>query len=415
MKTYLAIITILLFTASAYSQPVKEKKVIFIIADGIPSDVIEKVNTPNINRIIEAGTYTRMSVGGDKGTYNETPTISAVGYNSLLTGTWVNKHNVFDNDIKQPNYHYRNIFRILKEQYPDKKTAVFSSWLDNRTKLVGDRLPHAGYVQVDSHFDGYELDTVNFPHDDKSAFMHKIDEKVSSEAFRFVKKHGPDLSWVYLQYTDDMGHMYGDSPEFYDAVKKLDAQVGKISDAISYRQKNYNEDWLLILTTDHGRSEKDGRGHGGQSPRERSIWMVSNYPGLNKYARQYDPAIVDIMPSIANFMGIRIPKEISQEIDGVPFIGNVSVSGLKVNYFQGQLDLTWNALQDTGTIKIWVSTSNNFRIGTPDHYKLLGEFPVQQKHALVDIKSLPSSFYKIVLEGVNNSLNRWIYIEEKAR
>ena len=81
---------------------------------------------------------------GEKDGYSQTPTISAVGYNSLLTGTWVNKHNVWDNDIAAPNYSYWNIFRFLKTQYPQKKTAVFSTWLDNRTKLVGSEVKEAG-------------------------------------------------------------------------------------------------------------------------------------------------------------------------------------------------------------------------------------------------------------------------------
>ncbi|MCW3113178.1 MAG: nucleotide pyrophosphatase, partial [Segetibacter sp.] len=82
----------------------RQKKVLFVIADGIPADVIERVSTPNIDAIAKEGKYMRAFVGGENGGYSQTPTISAVGYNSLLTGTWVNKHNVWDNDIKAPNY-----------------------------------------------------------------------------------------------------------------------------------------------------------------------------------------------------------------------------------------------------------------------------------------------------------------------
>src|SRR5690606_32487442 len=83
-----------------------QKNAVFIILDGISADILEKQETPALDEIAKAGGYTRAWLGGIKGGYSESPTISAVGYNHVLTGTWANKHNVWDNDIAKPNYHY---------------------------------------------------------------------------------------------------------------------------------------------------------------------------------------------------------------------------------------------------------------------------------------------------------------------
>ena len=407
MKKILFIISLL------FSQNIFSQKVVFIIADGIPADVLENTATPNINSIASAGTYIRAHVGGDKGSYAQTPTISAVGYNSLLTGTWVNKHNVWDNDIKAPNYHYPTIFKLFKDQYPDKKIAVYSSWLDNRTKLVGDGLMATGNLKVDLHADGFELDTVNFPHDKLSSYMHLIDETVIDAAANSIKTEAPDLSWIYLEYTDDMGHRYGDSPQLTDAVIKMDKQVGKIWDAIHFRQTKFKEKWLIILTTDHGRDERNGRNHGGQSFRQRSTWIVSNAK-FNNYAKLDYPGIVDIMPTVANYLNIKIQDPVDKEIDGISLTGKISIAQPELNIFQNKLDLSWQVLDTTGNVKIWLTTTNTVKEGGKDNYLLIKELPITAQHATIDITAYPSDFYKVVIEGKYNTVNKW-YLKDKSK
>jgi predicted AlkP superfamily pyrophosphatase or phosphodiesterase len=395
------------FWANVQAQP-GAKKAVFIILDGIPADVMETLNPPNLAAIAGEGGYARAKVGGEKGGYSQTPTISAVGYNSVLTGTWVNKHNVWDNDIKAPNYHYRNIFRLLKEQEPQKTIGLFSSWQDNRTKLVGEGLDAAGNIRFDYRFDGLELDTVNYTHDRERAYMHRIDEKVVDEAAQTIRQQGPDLSWVYLEYTDDMGHMYGDSPQFHKAIGYADEQVGRIWQAIQHRKKQFGEDWLVVVTTDHGRDAKTGKGHGGQSDRERLGWIYTNAKNLNSYFKNNEGAIVDVMPTIARFMNLALPEATARELDGIPLIGKISLSDPGANLSNGKLHLRWKAHEKRGKVKISLATTNQYKTGGSDSFQVVKELPLAAGEGTITLPGGPASFYKLLLQGPHNAVNRWI-------
>lgn len=295
------------------------RKAVFILLDGIPADVIERVPTPILDEIAGAGGYTRAYVGGERGGFTETPTVSAPGYMSLLTGTWANKHNVRGNSNQSPNYEYWNLFRAVETLQPARRTALFSTWTDNRTVLIGQGRPGAGDFRIDHVVDGFELDTIAFPRDRESRYILAIDERVSSEAAAHIAAVGPDLSWVYLQHTDDVGHAQGDSERFYAAVQQADAQVGRIWEAVKQRQA-LGENWMIVVTTDHGRDAETGRRHGGQSVRERTTWIVTNHSRLSQRFTREMPAIVDIAPSILQHLQVVVPEAVARGLDGVSFL-----------------------------------------------------------------------------------------------
>ena len=271
---------------------------------------------------------------------------------------------------------------------------------------MGDGLAQTEFLKVDYTADGYELDTLQFPHDKESKYMHQIDEKVIEEADKCIRTNAPDLSWVYLEYTDDMGHKYGDSKQMEDALQKLDHQIGILYDAIKYRQKKFNEKWALIITTDHGRDEKDGKNHGGQSARQRGTWMVTNLK-LNAYSKIVNPGIVDIMPTLAHLLNITIPAANAKEIDGINLIDSVSLFDPQINVFQQKLDVSWKSIDTTGNVKIWMSTKNEYANNGKEEYILIGEVPINQHRAVFDISKYPSNFYKVALEGKYNTVNKW--------
>ena len=312
-------LTLTVLNSAARAESAPSAKVVFVIADGIPADVIERVPTPTIDAITAEGGYGRATVGGPIGKPAETPTISAPGYMSLITGTWANKHNVYKNYGISPDYSYWNLFRLARSEKPELRLGIFSTWTDNRTILLGEELAEGGNWRFDVVVDGLEKDEARFPPELMDTRIADIDDVVSREAARLIESEGPDLSWVYLQDTDDVAHKHGDSAEFEQAVIQMDERLNAIWSGVRARQEAHDEDWLVIVTTDHGRDAVTGRTHGGQSERERTIWMATNSQRLTSdfYAM---PEIVDIYPSIATHLGITIPEQVARHLDGASFI-----------------------------------------------------------------------------------------------
>ena len=396
----------LLCVGCSKKNETKVRKAIFIIVDGIAADNMERLQPPCIFDIAKAGHYGRAYCGGKVSTYSQTPTVSAIGYTSILTGTWMNKHNVRGNGNIEANYNYWTIFRIAKEQERPYKTAIFSSWTDNRTILLGEGRPETNNLKIDYVYDGYELDTLQFPKQKDDLHIFAIDSLVCHKAADCVRQDAPDLSWVYLWYTDDAYHLYGNSTYSDEYVLKEDALIGKIWDAVQYREQHFNEEWLVIVTTDHGRDIM-GYSHGGQSDRERTIWMATNLKQVNK---QFTPASlshVDINPTICRFMGFKLPKDVSFEMDGTSFYGKRDIYDLNVYNYEDKAILSWQVDDSETMVDIYMTPTNLFKEGGKDTWQHVGTTRAGNKQFTVDLHDVPSTIYKFEVVAPNNQLTIW--------
>ena len=128
---------------------------------------------------------------------------------------------------------------------------------------------------------------------------------------------------------------------------------------------------------------------------------------LNNYAHKDEPAVVDIYPTIARFMHVSIPTSLQYELDGVPLIGAVSVAKPSVVLKSNSLQLQWQALEDSGTVKIYAATTNQFKTGGTDHYTLIATVPNQQQSFEMPLPKEQTAVLKLVIQGAHNCVNTW--------
>lgn len=402
----LSLLTIVGLLFAGCQSVEKKRKTLFVIMDGVPADNIERLHPSTVFEIGDQGHYSRGYCGGKVGQYSQTPTISAVGYNNILTGTWVHKHNVHHNENQQPNYNYWSIFRIAKEQKTDVTTAIYSSWTDNRTMLLGEGKPETGNLKIDYVFDGYDLDYQNFPKRNHDLRIYDIDSTVCERAADCIRTNAPDLNWVYLWYTDDAYHWYGDGAFADEYVLKTDALIGKVWDAVKYREEHFDEEWLVIVLSDHGRDEL-GYDHGGQSDRARTIWMSTNLSEVNDQFAEPYLSHTDVNPTICKFMGFEIPRDLAFEFDGSSFYGPRDIYALESLNYDNSIILRWKIDQGKGMARVFMCNDNKFATGGKDDWKEVAIVPVTDGECKIELDETDHKLYKFAVQTDNTILNLW--------
>jgi predicted AlkP superfamily pyrophosphatase or phosphodiesterase len=267
-----------------------QKKILIIGIDGCKPDALLKANTKNIDRLWKRGAYSFNT---------KTDEISSSGicWTGMLTGVWHNKHNVISNNYKAPNItEYPHFFRRVKEYNPNLQTFSIVHWGPLHKIL------QEGDADVFEVFDS--------------------DEDVTNEVVRKLLTKDVDVMFVHLDDVDHAGHTFGygtDVHQYIKAIETKDEEVGRIISALKKRSNYKNESWLILVSTDHGGSEKS---HGKNIPEHTTIFYIASGKSVKKGKIEKQVNIIDVAVTALTHLGISIKEE--WKLDGKP-------AGLKRN------------------------------------------------------------------------------------
>ena len=293
---------LVLLSVLSCAERAPTKKVLVIGLDGVRPDIMAEVNTPNIDALIAVGAFSDRVI-------TKAQTISGPGWSSMLTGVWPEKHRVVDNDFTPNDY----------ATYPDFLTRLEFVDREFKTFAVLDWPPLGGPAS------GGPLisDTVDLKimFDGEEAGYHIADSLSVAAAVRYLTSQDPDAGFVYIGDPDVVAHEHGSrSAEYYASIETADAHVGAIVGAIRHRPTFAEEDWLVLISTDHG--HKDEGGHGGVTPEETTVFYLPDGPSVAPGGPDFDPNIVDVAVTALAHLGVVIDP--SWRLDG-------KISGLVTN------------------------------------------------------------------------------------
>ena len=239
------LITSLLFTLCvnvAFAQA--ERKVLIIGIDGTRSDALQAANTPNIDALIANGFYSPDALSNDI-------TISGPAWSSILTGVWSDKHLVTGNGFSQDDFDtYPTLFTHLENYDPSLNTASICHWSPINNNIIQGAADFSLNVSTDA--------------------------QLSAETVNYLTNEDPDCMFIHFDEVDGAGHGNGFSvnvPQYINAIENVDQLIGPILTAIQNRPNYANEDWLYLLTTDHGGF---GTSHGGTTIDEERVFFIAS-------------------------------------------------------------------------------------------------------------------------------------------
>lgn len=306
MRMMLAVLLVFGAVGALAHAAEKRHKVLILGMDGTRRDAVRAAETPHLDRLIAHGTFADATqILGSRPTKNNT--ISGPGWSSILTGVWADKHGVTDNSFKGRNYdEYPHFFHYLKQVRPKTFTISVASWAPINKYLVS------------------AADVVHTPPtgkptaDDPLAGVKDADVRTTKKTVDLLADADPTAMFVYFHQVDSAGHRFGfhpSVPQYIAAIENVDRHIGKILAALAERETYAREDWLILVTTDHGGK---GTGHGGghDVPEIRKTFLIVSGPSARVGKAPRQTYMVDVAATALAHLGVPLDPE--WKLDGRP-------------------------------------------------------------------------------------------------
>lgn len=243
-----------------------EKKAIILGYDGCRADVLTEVQDENsaIGYLMENGASKNLTYCGgiNYPAENTQATSTAPGWCSILTGQWADVHGVTANDIPK-TMDAKTLLTTLTEDGIIGSASFITKWAGHFSRENATYLPEVQYCT--DHALPVTFNKCKDNDESHKAVMAEIADEACS-----------DFLFVIYEHTDSEGHSYGftiNNPGYKEAFVESDACAYEAIKAIEARETFDTEDWLIIITSDHGGI---GTGHGHESIQERMTFVVMN-------------------------------------------------------------------------------------------------------------------------------------------
>ncbi len=279
-------------------MPDPARRVLVVGIDGVRLDTLDRLTTPHLDALAAEGFLTPVQVD------DRTPTMSGPCWATIVTGVTADRHGVWSNDFTGHRLAVFPDFATRLAVKDGRRTFVAAGWEPLMQARGGSPLFTAPSRSV------YISPIADTP----EAWEH-CDEQITEAAVRLLADPADDTaaSFVYLGAADETAHVLGCGEAYERAILNADARLGRLLDAVRSRPSYPDEEWTVLVVTDHG--HVDAGGHGGRTAEERTAWLAAAGPGIGAPSRPLRH--VDVAAQVFTALG-RHPDR-HWTLDGTPF------------------------------------------------------------------------------------------------